>query len=130
MVVVTMDQHFVGDKIKKLRKENKDTLKSLAEKIDYDWSNLSKIERGVYGTSIDILKKIAEVYNVNPNYFFGDNYTESEVEILLEKDLTPDELKKKFNFIMPDGVPATEEEIETMVKYAMALRHMKQIEGS
>lgn len=130
MVVVTMDQHFVGDKIKKLRKENKDTLKSLAEKIDYDWSNLSKIERGVYGTSIDILKKIAEVYKVNPNYFFGDNYTESEVEILLEKDLTPDELKKKFNFIMPDGVPATDEEIETMVKYAMALRHMKQIEGS
>lgn len=125
-----MDQHFVGDKIKKLRKENKDTLKSLAEKIDYDWSNLSKIERGVYGTSIDILKKIAEVYKVNPNYFFGDNYTESEVEILLEKDLTPDELKKKFNFIMPDGVPATDEEIETMVKYAMALRHMKQIEGS
>lgn len=125
-----MDQHFVGDKIKQLRKENKDTLKSLAEKIDYDWSNLSKIERGVYGTSIDILKKIAEVYNVNPNYFFGDNYTESEGELLLEKDLTPNELKKKYNFVLPDGVPATDEEIENMVKYAMALRHMKRIEGS
>ena len=50
----------IGAKIKELRKKNKDTLKQLAEKVDYDYSNLSKVERGKYTASVELLKKITE----------------------------------------------------------------------
>ncbi|MGR5864740.1 helix-turn-helix domain-containing protein [Bacillus cereus] len=58
--------------------------------MDYDYSNLSKIERGIYKPSLELLDKIATVYNINintllvsddtthplhltetPNHFFG-----------------------------------------------------------
>ncbi|EJR60526.1 helix-turn-helix transcriptional regulator [Bacillus cereus] len=53
--------HF---KIKETRKKFGDTLQSLARKIKYDYSNLSKVERGVYPPTLDLLHKIATVYNM------------------------------------------------------------------
>ncbi|MEK4503539.1 helix-turn-helix transcriptional regulator [Bacillus sp. FSL R12-0069] len=51
-------------KIKETRKRFGDTLQSLAEKINYDYSNLSKVERGIYTPTLDLLHKIATVYNM------------------------------------------------------------------
>ncbi|MDA1669165.1 helix-turn-helix transcriptional regulator [Bacillus cereus] len=51
-------------RIKETRIKFGDTLQSLAEKINYNYSNLSKIERGVYTPTVDLLQKIATVYNV------------------------------------------------------------------
>ncbi|HEQ3529541.1 MULTISPECIES: helix-turn-helix domain-containing protein [Bacillus cereus group] len=51
-------------KIKETRKKFGDTLQSLAGKINYDYSNLSKVERGVYTPTVDLLQKIAAVYNI------------------------------------------------------------------
>ena len=51
-------------KIKETRKKFGDTLQSLAKKINYDYSNLSKVERGVYTPTLDLLHKIATVYNM------------------------------------------------------------------
>lgn len=95
----------IGEKIKTLRKENKDTLKGLAEKINYDWSNLSKIERGKYGITAELLNEILVVYGVDPNDFFGN------VLKAPETDLTRSE--KRF-FI--DGVEATEREIADAIR--------------
>lgn len=114
-------EYHVGLKIKQLRKENKDTLKSLAKKIDYDWSNLSKVERGIYGASIDLIKKITDVYKVNPGYFFGDNFTEAEGNLLVEENLEPSDLKGKYNFIV-DGEEATEDEIMEAIRLIRLLR--------
>jgi transcriptional regulator with XRE-family HTH domain len=104
----------IGLKIKKLRKENKDTLKSLAMKIDYDWSNLSKVERGLCGASVDLLSKITEVYNINPNYFF-EGLTDAEGKVLAGDDMD------KYKFVI-DGVQATEEEITAAVRLIRQLR--------
>lgn len=112
----------IGEKIKKLRKDNKDTLKSLAEKINYDWSNLSKVERGLYGASIEMLKKIAEVYDINPNYFFTDNFTEAEGNLLLEETLTPSAIKEKYDIKKIDGIDVTDEEIVEMIRLIRLLR--------
>jgi transcriptional regulator with XRE-family HTH domain len=120
-----MEQH-VGLKIKELRKANKDTLKDLAKKVDYDWSNLSKVERGVYGASVDLLKKIAEEYKVNPNYFFGDGFTKSEGNLIVEETTDPSDLKKKYKFIDDDGLEATEEEILEAIKLIRLLRPKEQ----
>ncbi|MEM5611358.1 helix-turn-helix transcriptional regulator [Bacillus thuringiensis] len=51
-------------RIKEIRKNFGDTLQSLAHKIDYDYSNLSKVERGIYTPSLELLYKIADVYNI------------------------------------------------------------------
>jgi transcriptional regulator with XRE-family HTH domain len=115
-----MDGH-VGLKIKKIRTDNKDTLKSLAAKIDYDWSNLSKVERGVYGASIELLKKIIDVYEINPNYFF-DGLTESEGKVLMEDELDPTKLKEKYDFKHLDGEEITEEELMEAVKLIRLLK--------
>lgn len=115
-----MDENNLGNKIKQLRKEHKDTLKSLASKIDYDWSNLSKVERGIYGASIELLRKITEVYNVNPKYFF-DGFTESEGKLLLEENPTPSDLNDKYHFNV-NGVEATEEEILEALKLIRMLK--------
>ncbi|MEK6459569.1 helix-turn-helix transcriptional regulator [Heyndrickxia faecalis] len=117
-----MDQ-TIGQKIKQLRKEHKDTLKSLAAKIDYDWSNLSKVERGVYSASMDLLNKIIKVYDVNPNYFF-EGLTDQEGKLLREEELNPADLKKKYVFKV-DGVEATEEEIEEAIRLIRLLRDRK-----
>lgn len=61
----------IGPKIRILRTENKDTLQGLSEKVDYDKSNLSKIERGKYDVPVDLLQKIIDVYKVDPRYFFN-----------------------------------------------------------
>lgn len=112
----------VGMKMRNLRKNKKDSLKVLAEKIDYDWSNLSKMERGIYTPSVEIINKIIKVYNVDSSYFFGDQFTESESELLTEKDLTPSDLKQKYSFVI-DGVEATDKEIKEAIRL---IRHFRE----
>lgn len=118
-----MDQGNIGEKIKKLRKENKDTLKSLAAKIDYDWSNLSKVERGIYSVSMELIKKIIGVYNVNPSYFF-EGFTESEGNLFNDSDNSPAEIKSKYEFVKGE-TDATEEEIIEAIKLLRLLKQKK-----
>ena len=112
----------IGTKIKKIRLENKDTLKELAEKINYDYSNLSKVERGKYGASIELIKSISDVYQVSPNYFFGEEFTDAEGKLLLEEDLTPSALSQKYE-ITVDGLEASEDEIKEAVRLIRMLRN-------
>jgi transcriptional regulator with XRE-family HTH domain len=110
-------------KIKVLRKKHNDTLKSLANKINYDFSNLSKIERGIYQPSLEVLRKIAEVYNVDMNYFFeGDNGYTSEENILMgELDISHEELLKKYDIIL-DGKKLSKAELEFVIDIVRKLR--------
>lgn len=118
-----MEKH-VGLKIKELRKMHKDTLKDLAKKVDYDYSNLSKVERGVYGASVELLKKIAEVYEVNPNYFFDGAFTESEGNLIISENLDPSALKKKYKFTNENGetIEVTNDELFHLIKLIRLLR--------
>lgn len=122
-VITHMEKH-VGSKIRELRKKHKDTLKELAEKVDYDWSNLSKVERGTYGASVDLIKKIAEVYDVNPNYFFDNDFTESEGNLIIEEQLDPSDLRKKYRFTNESGetVEVTNEELIELIKLIRLMR--------
>ncbi|UAW07768.1 helix-turn-helix transcriptional regulator [Psychrobacillus phage PVJ1] len=112
----------IGSKIKKIRQENKDTLKELAEKVNYDYSNLSKVERGKYGVSVELIKSISEVYNVNPNYFFGEGLTDAEGNLIVEEDLSPSALKENYS-ITVDGLEASEDEIKEAVRLIRMLRN-------
>lgn len=112
----------IGKKIKQLRKDNKDTLKSLAEKIDYDWSNLSKVERGVYVASVDLIKRIADIYDVNPNYFFV-GLTDPESQLFKDENIELESLKNKYEFVK-NSINATDEEIMEAI---LLIRQIRQI---
>jgi transcriptional regulator with XRE-family HTH domain len=110
----------VKGKIKVLRKKHRDTLKDLSNKINYDYSNLSKIERGIYQPSLELLKKIANVYNVDMNYFF-DDYTSDENKFMGELDISHEALLKKYKLVL-DGQKLSKSELEFVIEVIRNLR--------
>jgi transcriptional regulator with XRE-family HTH domain len=111
------------NRIKALRKKNGDTLKNLANKINYDYSNLSKIERGKYEPSLELLRKIAETYQVDMSYFFekDEECPIEENQIIGELDLCREEILNKYR-LMIDGKKLTNTEIEFVIEAIRKLR--------
>ncbi|MEC2394042.1 transcriptional regulator [Bacillus thuringiensis serovar shandongiensis] len=111
--------------IKKIRKQHGDTLKELAKKINYDYSNLSKIERGIYTPSLTLLNKISNIYNVDLHYLLeldrNNKYTKNEEDFIHDIDLESQELLQKYNLIL-DGKSATQDELELVIQVIRKLR--------
>jgi transcriptional regulator with XRE-family HTH domain len=121
---------YMNCKIKVLRKKHNDTLKDLSNKINYDYSNLSKIERGIYQPSLELLKKIANIYNVDMNYFFEEynGYTPDENNFIGELDISHEELLKKYNLVL-DGKKLSKSELEFVIEVVRNLRTTFNIEN-
>ncbi|MEK4841376.1 helix-turn-helix domain-containing protein [Bacillus sp. FSL L8-0152] len=119
----------MGHRIKEIRKNNGDTLKTLANKINYDYSNLSKIERGIYNPSLILLQKIASIYAVDIKYVLGieqnDECSLDETQFIKDIDLNSTDLLKKYNLIL-DGKPATKGEVELVIQVIRKLRETLQ----
>jgi transcriptional regulator with XRE-family HTH domain len=92
-----------GEKIRKLRERNGDTLEELGNKIGMSWGGLSKIERGTVEAKDKHLRKIAEVYDIEAFEYFFDELAPEELKglgvqwisfakELKEKELTRDEI--------------------------------------
>ncbi|MCD7033133.1 helix-turn-helix domain-containing protein [Metabacillus sp. GX 13764] len=77
----------IGERIKKLRIQHNMTLKELGEAVDFNYSNLSKIERGIRKPHIDFLQKVADFYGIEMAYFFTDP---------LEREKQADSKGKKY----------------------------------
>lgn len=101
----------VGRKIKKLRKEKGYSLEELGKRINFNPSNLSKIERGQRNASIQLVEQLASFFDVHQSYFLDE---EIEVPIKLKekdvkwitfgekmekRDLTPEEIEKIVEII-------------------------------
>lgn len=131
---MTIDQNDlqkeIGQKINKLRVDKKLSMRELGEKIGVSHAHISKLEKGINGPSVDLLEKIAQYFNIDISYFFSkEEFTEAEQDIIQEQDLSLESLKEKYNLEI-DGKPASEEEIEEMIKHIKLYRIMKQMEGS
>ncbi len=61
----------LGNRLKKLRDENNFSQKSVAQKLNISNATLSQYESGVRQPSYDVLKKIADIYNVSIDYLLG-----------------------------------------------------------
>ncbi|MES4614216.1 S24 family peptidase [Ewingella sp. CoE-038-23] len=61
-----------GERIRKLRLERKITLQKLADMIDSDVGNLSRLERGKQGFSEPLLQKISDALRVPLSELFSD----------------------------------------------------------
>ena len=100
----------IGELVRKLRTENKDTQGELGKKTGFSYGGIAKIERGERNATLDFLKKVAEVYNVPMTYFLGEKQQipkelEGKVEWISfinemeERNLTLDELKQLLTFL-------------------------------
>ena len=80
-----MNDINIGKKIAGIRKQNKMTIKDLAEKAKVTASMLSQLERGLANPSINTLKTIAQALNV-PLFTFFIEDEEKEKLVLKPKD--------------------------------------------
>jgi transcriptional regulator with XRE-family HTH domain len=90
----------LGDKIKKLRKERKWSQAELAEKLNIHVTHVSRIETERFTPSLDLLKKLAGVFEVTTDYLvFEDMENIGPVNFkdksLYEKMKLLDELEEK-----------------------------------
>ncbi|OQR53586.1 helix-turn-helix transcriptional regulator [Bacillus sp. CDB3] len=104
-------------KIKETRKRFGDTLLSLAEKINYDYSNLSKIERGVYTPTLDLLHKIATVYNME----ISDLIVHSNVASKKILDIGDMELLQYYTFTL-NKEEISQEELSFLIQTLQIMR--------
>lgn len=62
----------IGTIVRDLRKKNGHSLKELSKKINFDFSNLSKIERGERKPTFELLESLSKLYDVPMSYFFRE----------------------------------------------------------
>nr|WEY97714.1 helix-turn-helix transcriptional regulator [Bacillus subtilis] len=120
----------LGETIRRLRKEKKLTLEEVAAGIGITHSYLSRIERNKQKPSMEVIEKLSDFLNVHKSYFFFDDkslnkYTDQEKELLAQKSITIDDLKK-LNIVHENGTKITEEELQMVIKYLKELRELKE----
>ncbi|HEX4955702.1 MAG TPA: helix-turn-helix transcriptional regulator [Thermoanaerobaculia bacterium] len=69
----TQQVELVGRKIRQLRKERKLTQNDLAQRVGIQQSDLSRIERGEYRVSLDILFRMLAEFRVSVTEFFEES---------------------------------------------------------
>lgn len=88
-----MIKETIGEFIHKLRLDNKLTLTKLAAALDIDQSTLSKIENGKRNVPMDILPKLATVFDLDLKYLEREYFSEKIAEIIYPQE-APSELLK------------------------------------
>ncbi len=87
-----MTSDFLGETLKRIRKERQYTLKMLASQTGVSISFLSQVERGKSNVTLESLKKISDALGVNPSIFFPTN----------NEDLN--EIRSQFHYLdLSDG---------------------------
>jgi transcriptional regulator with XRE-family HTH domain len=101
----------ISYKIRELRLKNGDTLEDLGNKLNFNFSNLSKIERGIRKPTIELIEQLSKLYDVPLSYFFGEKGEippellkigaewVTFVEEMEEKRITPEEIKAILSII-------------------------------
>ncbi|MBD8071319.1 helix-turn-helix domain-containing protein [Bacillus sp. PS06] len=95
----------LGERIKYLRIDKGMTLKELGTAIHFNYSNLSKIERGQRKPTIEFLESLSAFYNIHISYFFEESKGNSTLdwqhllEEMKQKNITFQELRELVNCI-------------------------------
>lgn len=79
---------MIGEKLRKIRKMKKMTLKDLSEKTGVSISFLSQVERNKCSVTLESLRKISDALNVNPSLFFSDTNYQAKSFPFFYKDLS------------------------------------------
>lgn len=88
--------YAVGDALRSIREKHGYTQSDMAESLDISYIHYSQIEQGRHRMSLDLMLKIASMYEVDLNSLFGvdvNQASNTEVNKLNQelKSLQPDE---------------------------------------
>ncbi|MBU0480871.1 MAG: helix-turn-helix domain-containing protein [Proteobacteria bacterium] len=103
----------VCEKTKKLRKSKKLTQGELAEKAGISGNHLSRLERGVFQRSIDVVKRLAQVLDVNVYGLLSGEDEASPAVSIKNKELT--ERVRMIDQLKPDDQQAIMRVIDSML---------------
>ena len=81
--------NLYGERIKNLREEHKYTQKQVADFLEIDQSNLSKIELGKRTISMDLIEELCSLFNCSEEYILGesDKYDPSNISFRKNKKM-------------------------------------------
>lgn len=82
-----MDNAIVGNKIKKLRREQGLTQQDIAKIIGKTESSIRKYEKGLVNIPMDVIVKLANALNVKAYDLVGENADKIEEEMFLKESL-------------------------------------------
>ncbi len=90
MSTMLIDKEIIGRRIKQLRIAKNLKVKELAEMLGITQPALSKVETGKRGISIEVARKLSDIFNVSIDYILGNTDEPHPVKSAFEK------AKKKF----------------------------------
>ena len=82
----------LAKKIKNFRKKKGWSQEELAKRININSAHLSRLENGKYLPSIDLLKKLSEIFEVSTDYLLSDTNEEAK-EIKIEDETLANRIK-------------------------------------
>ena len=99
---------MLHEKLKMLRQRNNYTQQDIADKLGVTRSTVSNFEIGRRKPEIDVLEKLAAIYNVDLNYFATRTITANDLIELVERaenvfnnpDITEDKKDKVYTELM------------------------------
>lgn len=71
----------LSEKIRKLRKKAGFSQQKLADKVGIHITHISRLENAHYQPSLDVIKKLMDIFGVSADYFLNDNMDTYEVKI-------------------------------------------------
>lgn len=98
----------IGSKITKLRKEKNWSQEELAKEVNTSRVMIGNYERNTNMPSIDILLKIANVFNVSIDYIVGEGqvstYNKDVLKRIDDIELLDEETKNKLFFLIDNVI--------------------------
>jgi len=109
--------------LKKLREKQDLTRKDVAQYLDIHESTYGKYELGHREPSIEIIKKLAELFNISTDYLLGKTNktdTEKEKKLIIPNDLK--DIKVAFHH-GEDGL--TQDEVDKIAEYVRFIKSQR-----
>jgi transcriptional regulator with XRE-family HTH domain len=106
----------LAQKIVFLRKQHNLTQKDFAKSIGVHFSHMSRYERDISLPSVDVIKKIAQVFNVTTDYLLRD-----DAAAVLETNIADPELLELFTVV--SRMPEKERAAIKVVLESMVVKH-------
>lgn len=72
----------IGDRLRKLRRQNKISIKKLAADLEMSYSYLSGLENNKHSITIVNLMRILEYFDIDLAYFFGNGDERSKIRFI------------------------------------------------
>ncbi|MCP4457931.1 MAG: helix-turn-helix transcriptional regulator [Cytophagales bacterium] len=102
-------EYSFGERIRNLRESKKMTLKELSSLLEIDTSMLGKIEKGTRKANVDIIHKLAQIFEVS----------ESELNVSMISDQIANQVVKKYNQQAQQILKVAEEKVAYKSKNEM-----------